>query len=223
MSYTRFAVYYIPPAGHLADFGAAWLGWDVARGRAVRQPDLAGLHDITMTPRAYGFHATLKPPFRLHGTRTPEDLEAAVSGLAASLAPAVCDGLQLATLGRFLALTPRGGSEPLQPVAAACVRALDAFRAPATAAETARRRAAGLSARQEVLLQRWGYPYVMDEFRFHLTLTGALPEAAIPAWTDRVRRHLPDLPAPFVLDQIALCGARQDGRFALLHRYALAG
>ena len=223
MSYSRFAIYYVPSEGPLADFGAAWLGWDVARGREGRQLDLPGLRDITMTPRKYGFHGTLKPPFHLIDTRTVEDLEKAASDLAASLAPATCDCLELKTLGRFLALTPFGDTEALQRIAEACVRELDGFRAPALEPDLARRRAAGLSARQEALLVQWGYPYVMEEFRFHLTLSGDLPQAEIPAWVERAQRYLPDLPAPFVLDQIALCGEREDGRFEMLHRYTLAG
>jgi hypothetical protein len=207
----------------LADFGASWLGWDVVHGREARQPDLPDLRDNTMTPRKYGFHGTLKPPFRLIDTRTIAELEQATSDLSASLAPAICDGLELKTLGRFLALTPRGGTEAVQRVAQACVRDLDGFRAPAEEPELARRRATGLSARQEALLLQWGYPYVMEEFRFHLTLTGRLPQAEIPVWVERAQRYLPDLPAPFILDQIALCGEREDGRFEMLHRYTLAG
>ena len=70
---------------------------------------------------------------------------------------------------------------------------------------------------------QWGYPYVFDEFRFHLTLSGRLDADALLEWTETLQRHLPDLPAPFHLDQIALCGERSDGRFELLHRYTLAG
>ncbi|KQI73666.1 phosphonate metabolism protein [Loktanella sp. 5RATIMAR09] len=223
MSYSRFAVYYVPPAGPLAGFGASWLGWDVVHGQPARQPDLPDLHDITMTPRKYGFHGTLKPPFKLRDGRTVAALEKAVAELAASLAPAICDGLALTTLGRFLALTPYGDTEALQRVATACVSALDGFRAPASDTELARRRKSGLTARQDALLAQWGYPYVMEEFRFHLTLSGQLPEPEITAWSDTVRKVLPALPAPFILDQIALCGEREDGHFEMLHRYTLAG
>lgn len=223
MSYARFAIYYVPPDGPLADFGATWLGWDVVKGRDVPQFDLPGLPDITKTPRKYGFHGTLKPPFRLKEGQTPESLEAAVSALAGGIAPAVCGGLNLARLGPFLALTPTGPLEGLQRVAESCVRDLDAFRAPADEEELARRRKARLSERQETLLTRWGYPYVFEEFRFHLTLTGRLPKDKAPSWTACVQDHLPDLPAPFAVDQIALCGERQDGRFELIHRYTLTG
>ena len=223
MSYARFAIYYVPPEGPLAEFGASWLGWDVVHGRSDAQPALPGLHDITMTPRKYGFHGTLKPPFRLNAGQTLAELTAATADLAATLAPAQCAGLRLAQLGRFLALAPEGALEGLERVAGACVRGLDGFRAPAGPAELARRRAAGLSPRQEALLARWGYPYVLEEFRFHLTLSGALDDAALAHWAQVLGEHLPALPAPFVLDQIALCGERADGRFELLHRYPLMG
>ncbi|MEM6304791.1 MAG: DUF1045 domain-containing protein [Pseudomonadota bacterium] len=223
MSYARFAIYYVPPDGSLAEFGAKWLGWDVVTGREVPQFDLPDLHDITMTPRKYGFHGTLKPPFRLKEGQTLEALEAAVSDLAGTLSPADCDRLKLTQLGRFLALTPFGPLDGLQRIAEACVRDLDAFRAPAGEAELARRRKAGLSPRQETLLAQWGYPYVFEEFRFHLTLSGRLPAERLRGWTDTLQVHLPELPTPFVIDQIALCGERQDGRFELIHRYTFTG
>lgn len=207
----------------MADFGASWLGWDVVRGCETRQPSLSGLRDITMTPRKYGFHATLKPPFRLAEGQDVRALEAAVSDLAVNLAPAICNGLELTTLGGFLALTPQDDMQAVRRVAGACVRELDRFRAPASEAERARRRKVGLNPRQEALLAQWGYPYVMEEFRFHMTLTARLPQADISVWLAAVRRYLPDLSGLFVLDQIALCGEREDGRFVVIHRYKLTG
>ena len=213
----------MPRNGPLADFGAAWLGWDVVAGCETAQIHMPGLHDITMTPRKYGFHGTLKPPFRLKEGRTVEDLKVAAAEMAARLVAAHCDGLELSQIGRFLALTPYGDLGQLQRVAEACVRELDDFRAPARAAEIERRRAAGLSERQDALLARWGYPYVFEEFRFHLTLSGKLDEASNGDWFERVKSVLPELPVPFVVDQIALCGEREDGRFELIHRYTLTG
>lgn len=192
-------------------------------GREAVQPDVAGLRDITMTPRKYGFHGTLKPPFRLAGGVSADTLKRAVGALAMSLPPATCDRLALTTLGGFLALTPQGDADGLRHIAEACVRELDAFRAPADQAEIDRRRQAGLSDRQDALLTQWGYPYVMEEFRFHLTLSGRLPAAEIAHWSAMVAQHLPPLDAPFLIDQIALCGERSDGRFELIQRYALTG
>lgn len=223
MSYSRFAIYYIPPEGALADFGAKWLGWDVVTGQEVVQPHVPGLRDITMTPMKYGFHGTLKPPFRLAEGKTVTQLEEAAGTLAQSLPAAACDGLALTSLGRFLALTPNGDVSGLQRIAETCVSGLDDFRAPATQAESIRRRKAGLSARQDALLVQWGYPYVMEEFRFHLTLSGRLPETDIAHWVKQVEDRLPELPTPFAINEIALCGERDDGRFELIHRYTLTG
>lgn len=223
MSYTRFAIYYVPPHGPLARFGASWLGWDIISACESPLFDFPGLDGITMTPRKYGFHGTLKPPFRLAGDSTAEELHMRVSELASGLAPAICDGLELTRLGRFLALIPRSESKALRRVAAACVQDLDEFRAPLSVAELERRRRPGMSARQNALLNQWGYPYVMDEFRFHMTLTARLPKLDIPVWTEMILKSLPELPVPFVVDQIALCGERKDGRFELIHRYKLAG
>lgn len=223
MSYARFAIFYVPPDGRFAAFGAGWLGWDIVQGSEVDQPDLPGLAEITMTPRKYGFHGTLKSPFRLADGCTVEALERAVSDMAAGLAAGGCDGLALTPMGRFLALTPQGDVSDLRRVADTCVRDLDGFRALPDEKEQARRRKGGLNARQEALLAEWGYPYVMDQFRFHMTLSGRLAKGDIPVWSDIVHRGLPELPAPFVIDQIALCGEREDGRFELIQRYALAG
>ena len=223
MSYARFAIYYLPPEGALADFGAGWLGWDCVAGRDSIPPHVPGLDDVTMTPRKYGFHGTLKPPFQLAEGTDAEGLRQAVAQMAQVCPAAQSDALTLTALGRFLALTPVGDTSGIARVAATCVEALDVFRAPPDEAELERRRKARLSDRQEALLQRWGYPYVMEEFRFHMTLTGRLSVEEIDHWSDIARAHLPPLPSPFVMDEVALVGERQDGRFELIQRYALAG
>lgn len=219
--HSRFAVYYMPPKGDLSEFGARWLGWDAQAAMAIAQPD--DLAALTEAPRKYGFHGTLKPPFRLAQGRGPEDLIAEVAALAARMAPAQADGLTLTRLGRWFALTPTGETSGIARVAAACVTELDGFRAPASEDELARRRKAGLTPAQDAHLVQWGYPYVLDQFRFHLTLTGKAPKDTLDSVEARIRADLPPLPAPFEVSDICLCGERADGRFELIHRYALTG
>lgn len=221
MVHTRFAVYYLPRDGALAAFGAAWLGWNAAAGEPVEQPNIPGIVDATKTPRKYGFHATLKPPFRLANGFGLNDLAMAIDELARTTAKAESAGLEVAALGRFLALTPVGDTAGISRVAKACVTVLDRYRAPLNDTELARRRARPLSDRQDALLTRWGYPFVLEEFRFHMTLTGKLPKADVPHWMDQVAAQHPPLPEPFVLDQIALVGERADGLFELIQRYDL--
>ncbi|MBC7141287.1 MAG: DUF1045 domain-containing protein [Rhodobacteraceae bacterium] len=224
----RFAIYYAPPPGPLAEFAAAWLGWDAAAGRERAHPELSGLPlsvaEITATPRKYGFHGTLKPPFRLARGCTEADLRAGCAALANRLAPVSLPGLGLKRLGGFLALVPEGDAAPLDALAAEVVVALDGFRAPPDAAEIARRRPERLSEGQRALLARWGYPYVLDEFRFHLTLSGNLAPDIAEEVAEALAPHLaPILPKPFVVADICLFGEAADGRFRLLHRYPLGG
>lgn len=226
--YRRYAIYVAPEPGPLASFGAEWLGWDAAAGKTVTQPDVPGLPRplaaLTEAPRKYGFHGTIKPPFRLAPGAGAARLHEAAGALCRGLATVVLPGLVLRRIGGFLALVPAGDTGDLAALAAAVVRGLDGFRAPPTAEEIARRRPERLTARQRVLLERWGYPYVMEEFCFHLTLTGSLPEAKARAVQAVLApRVTPALPRPFRIGSLCLFGEAEDGRFRLIHRYTLSG
>jgi hypothetical protein len=147
-----------------------------------------------------------------------------VADLATRLAPAQCAGLDLMNLDGFLALVPRGGDSEIRALAAKVVAATNSLRAPLNDAEIARRRPESLTARQKALLNIYGYPYVLEEFQFHLTLTGRLPELqskAVAAVLDL--QFAPVLPKPFVVEDLCLFGEDMVGRFHLLHRYALRG
>lgn len=223
MTHTRYGIYYLPPPGAFAQFGAAWVGWNVESGRSHAQFDVDGIAGVTKSPRKYGFHATLKPPFRLAEGGDVGQLTSAVETLAKVTPPASTQALTLTRLGRFLALTPVGDASEISRLARACVIEIDTFRAPAAPQELVKRRAAGLNAQQDQMLLRWGYPYVLDAFRFHITLTDRLPKADIDHWSDAVSALLPALPAPFVIDAICLVGERPDQQFELIERFALAG
>jgi putative phosphonate metabolism protein len=176
----RFAIYFVPAAGTaLYRFGASVLGHDCYTGEGV-----ARLRDVALTeaewatltaePRTYGFHATLKAPFRLRDEFDHDDLLAEVEKLAASITtiPMLEPAVEL--IGGFVAIVPRSASPALEQLAASCVTGFDRFRLPMTAQERSRRLAAGLSLHQVANLDRWGYPYVFEEFRFHMTLTGRI-------------------------------------------------
>ncbi|OED46480.1 phosphonate metabolism protein [Rhodobacteraceae bacterium (ex Bugula neritina AB1)] len=227
MTFTRYAIYYAPPAdADWSRFAASWLGWDVEAGRTLAHPTGTGLDvaAITAVPGRYGLHATMKPPMRLADGQAQSGLEDACAALAATLGPVALDGLQLARFGRFLALRPAGDQTALKTLAAACVTELDQFRAPAPKAELDRRRTIGLTPQQEANLTRWGYPHVLDQFRFHITLTGRLPKPELPAVEEILNTHLvPLLPAPFEIRDLALVGEADDGKFHLIHRYPLSG
>ena len=74
------------------------------------------------------------------------------------------------------------------------------------------------------MLGRWGYPYVLEEFRFHLTLSGSLGPAEVDAVMGVLGPWLaPLLPRPFVIEDLCLFGEDAAGRFHLLSRHALTG
>lgn len=176
----RVAVYFAPePDSAWWKAGSHWLGRCAHRGVALDAPQLPGvppsaLQALTAEPRRYGFHATLKPPFRLAPGSDLARLRAALRALAARTEPVPLPRLRVSMLGDFLALRPEADSPALLALAARCVTELHPLAAPPTAEELARRRRQPLNAEQDLLLQRWGYPWVLQQFRFHLSLTGSL-------------------------------------------------
>jgi putative phosphonate metabolism protein len=223
MTFRRYAIY-AAPEGALWDAGSQWLGWDALHGAVPPAPEIAGLPcplaEITETPRKYGLHATIKAPFRLAEGTTPEDLAWAAAALCLRLSPVVLAGLRLEHFRGFLALVPEGDATELAGMAARVVEALDPFRAPQTPEETARRHPQHLTPRQRAHLDRWGYPHVMEDFRFHVTLSGRLDLPAARAVVRVLDPWLrPHMPRPYAVDSLCLFGEAEDGRFRLMRRF----
>lgn len=221
----RYAVFAVPQ-GRFYATGAAWLGWDSVAGKARAQPVLPDLpvpaEDLTKQPRQYGFHGTLKPPFRLANAENLPALKAAIAEIAAEAEPVEIAELKLTAMGRFLAFAPALPDAALTALAAHVVTRLEPFRAPLTASEMEKRRAARLSTRQASLLAQYGYPYVLDQFRFHLTLTGPVPDHPRGAVAECLSAYFaPTLPAPFRIANLALMGQDAAGRFHLLEHFRL--
>jgi putative phosphonate metabolism protein len=222
----RIALYYAPETyDPLHQRASAWLGRDAVSGAELSQPAIAGVDiaEVTADARGYGFHATLKPPFRVKG-----DVRAAlqaVQDFAARTAAFALPPLQITDLDGFLALREAEPCPPLQALADSGVTALDPHRAPATEAEIARRKPEKLSPRQREYLAAWGYPYVFAEWRFHMTLTRRLTPAEkaiiLPAVTDA----LGDAPAiaRTVTDICIFAQAAPGAPFTILERLKLRG
>ena len=226
MQYQRYAIFYTPAPGPLAEFGAVWLGWDPVAGRRVAQSVIDGVDvsEITETPRRYGFHGTIKPPFTLAEGQNEAALRAAFTRVCEQVAPVEVGVLELTRLGGFLALQAGQPSAVLLAMAADVVRRMDGFRAPLTKVQMARRMAGKLTQKQEKMLQRWGYPYVMDEFRFHMTLTGRMKRAQAEQVMQRLRPVLAPVTAGGMkLDGLSLMGEDAEGMFHLIERRCLRG
>lgn len=179
----RYAIYFAPERDTaLWRFGCGVHGRDPETDEVVPQivPEGFSPQDwqgFTSSPRRYGFHATLKAPFALAEGKSGDELFAAVRARAAHTAPVTGVKLVPSVMGQYVMLGLAKPDPRVSALADAAVAEFDAFRAPPSAGEMARRAASGLSPREAGNLHRWGYPYVFDTFAFHMTLAGPLPKA----------------------------------------------
>lgn len=208
--FPRYAIYYVPAQGSFLDqFGAEMLGYDAWIGAAL--PFAAGVveqmpdwRELTQDPRKYGFHATLKAPMALNG-RKESELQGACADFASQprRIPRITPVVN--SISGFIAVIAAGPSDELEQFAADCVRAFDPFRAPLTPEDRTRRNPSRLTPRQAEYLDRWGYPYVMEEFRFHMTLTGRLDETRRAGVLAMLRERFARLElTELAIDRIAL-------------------
>jgi len=226
----RYALYYAPTADSaLWRFGSATLGYDAVTGADIDfavPPGCEALDwpDVTAEPRRYGFHATLKAPFELANGRNEGALRAFARNYVAGRSPVRLAGLSVNALGRFIALTPSEPSEALQRFAFEIVQAFEPFRAPLSPVDLQRRLQSPLTPAHRAYLEAYGYPYVDDAFRFHMTLTGSLPDGEVaPVKAALIKAHAQALPAgPVLIDRVAIFKQQsRSSRFVLLDNIPL--
>ena len=176
----RFAIYFAPEiSSNLHTIGSQWLGRDSSSGKSIKQPNIKGVsssyfYKVTKNPRLYGFHATLKAPFRLNTEFTLTDLCSQIQRLS-TLSKPFSINLKVRELGNFITLMMDPNEQKMQNLASKLVENLDQFRAPLHQKEIDKRRMSDLTTSQDKNLLKWGYPYVFNDFRFHMTLTEKIP------------------------------------------------
>ncbi|MGL5167081.1 MAG: DUF1045 domain-containing protein [Afipia sp.] len=209
--YPRYAIYFVPSADSaLYRFGANLIGYDAYSGQPLPfadgiEAEVAGWKQLTADPRKYGFHATLKAPISLASGRTENELVAAMQEFARTPRAIPVIAPTVRSISSFIAVVPDRPCPELQQFAEDCVTAFDDFRAPLTAADRERRNVSALTDQQVMHLDRWGYPYVFEEFRFHMTLAGSLPAERRAAVKEILRKHFGALDMRSVfIDRLAL-------------------
>jgi putative phosphonate metabolism protein len=228
--FPRYAIYYAAEADSvLSLFGAELLGYDAHSGRKLPFPDEAlrlatDWRDVTADPRKYGFHGTLKAPMALATGKTEAELTAACAAFAGRQRPIPVIRPIVDSISDFIAVVPAEPVSDLQQLAADCVREFDPFRAPLTEEDRARRNPAKLSERQRDYLDRWGYPYVMEEFRFHMTLTGRLDADRRGSIVEMLRKLFATLRLEtLAVDRIALFRQEDaESRFHIVGEWPLS-
>ena len=229
-SFPRYAIYYVaPPGSDLDRLGASLLGYDAFSGNDLPFPDgisqsVPDWREVTRDPRKYGFHATLKAPLALASGKTEAGLLAACETFAGTprAIPAIRPVVD--SISGFIAVVPGEPSAELTRLAADCVREFDSFRTPLTPEDRARRNPSALTPRQCEYLDRFGYPYVLEDFRFHMTLTGRLDAERRRPVLAMLRDRFSTLGLQTLdIDRIAVC--RQDAadsQFRILGQFVLA-
>jgi putative phosphonate metabolism protein len=223
--FPRYAIYYVPARDSALDrFGAELLGHDAWTGSALPFPislieQIPDWQELSADPRKYGFHATLMAPMALADGKTEAALLEACADFAKEARPIPSITPVVDSISGFIAVIPQQRSHLLEQLAADCVRAFDRLRAPLTPEDRARRNPSKLSPRQVEYLDRWGYPYVMEEFRFHMTLTGRLGDIRRKSVLAILRERFAGLELQtLAVDRLALF--RQDDAGA---RFAIVG
>ena len=209
----RFALYFAPErSSALALRADEWL-------------TQADLQPLTVSARRYGFHATIKAPMALAEGTDQAKLEAALAHFSAQHAPVALSGLAPRLIEGFLALTTEPQPRGLTDFAATVVADFEGFRAPLSPEDRARRLRAPLNARQVELLDEYGYPYVLEEFQFHMTLTDRLPADLQAPMVERATSWFAQAPAaPIRLDRLVLFHEAEPGAaFRRLDDFPLTG
>jgi hypothetical protein len=224
--FSRYGIYYAPPKEHsLAKFSASWLGWDANVGFPINFSKLQGLRyklsEITKKPRKYGFHGTLKPPFALKEGKNPEELLHDVSNFSKTIRGFEIPKIKLQNLDGFIAIVPEKPCPKLQDLARKCVLEFDYFREIETFEQVQKRRILGLTQSQENNLIKWGYPFVLEDFNFHLTLSGRLQPDCLNNIMSVLSTELDEvLKLPLRINELCVVGEIPiTGYFQIIHRF----
>lgn len=198
----RYALYYVPSQDDpLYREASRWLGRDAYSGSRLERPNVAGLGSVdveglTADPRHYGFHATLKAPFELANDKTEAELIAAVENYCHDRQGFTAH-LSVQALSVFLAFRLAEPSSEMQAFHEDCVRLFEPFRAPLSDFDYQRRRRPGMGEAQDRQLKDFGYPGIFQDFRFHMTLTGAIRDEAVrSSILAALKSHFADLEGP---------------------------
>jgi hypothetical protein len=216
----RVAIYYLPEADDpLWVAGSHWLGWDSETAQARQRPPINGLAEASRRASRYGFHATIKAPMPLQGKL--DDLLAALEKQLAETPAFFLPPLQLVQEEGFVALRLSQPCPELHALADTCVRNLEPWRRLYTDAELAARNQKIKLPRQRECLERWGYPYVFEEFVFHMTLSDRQTDTRL---LNTAIEYFGDIPKqPRRLQSLALvCETDPNAPFTLLRRLPLA-
>jgi alpha-D-ribose 1-methylphosphonate 5-triphosphate synthase subunit PhnG len=166
----RYAVYYVPDQdSDLYRLGSSLLGYSLREGKELPMAALPGAGapgEYSKKASVYGFHSTVIAPFRTQ--RGKEGIASAIALALSKHAPFRLAPLRLRLLNGFPALCAEGPMDGFQALEKSLLEALYPLFLPPDPESLGRR--GELNPKQLGYFWKWGYPFVLDEHRFHMTL-----------------------------------------------------
>lgn len=161
--------------------GALWFGYDASRNAYTKNTLVPGMpkehHDAAVTTaRRSGFNIILTGPFQLTAGMPEELLKTTISLYCQSLSTLQTGPLSIIETAHKLSISAQEISPQVQKLADDIVLEFNAFRLPANPLPEDSPIRAALTPGQLKNLIEWGQPYIFEELKFQIPLTGRLPE-----------------------------------------------
>jgi hypothetical protein len=234
--YSRYAIYYAPPKeSSLEEFGRYWFGWDPLNAKLINNKrrinylnrfgikNLINIDKNVLIAKKYGFHGTLIPPFKLNKNYSTNTLFKKTEEIAKKLKKFKFYKFKLKKINNFYAFVQNKKNNNINKLSNRLVRELFKFRSPLTKKEIDRRNPSKLSKLQLNILYKWGYPYLMSEFNFHMTLASEVTGNKLYLELKKIERNKEIILNEINnFDKIYIFGENQKGMFENLENFSLS-
>ena len=234
-NYKRVAIYFLPKKNSsLENFGKNLLGRDINKKKKIsltrRQKYFINrgftyfdeLKDYCEEPAKYGFHATLKAPFRLKRNVKTKNFYDVISHIAAQHSRFKIKGLKIVYSKKFTLITSRKPNKLLINLENDLVKHLDTFRAELNKTDIKKRIPDSLTIKQNKYLKEWGYPFVFDQFKFHMTLMNQNNNKLSNKQKLELEKLIYKISNNVIeFNEISLLGENKNGHFEEIKRFKL--
>ena len=234
--YSRYAIYYAPPKeSSLEEFGRYWFGWDPLNAKLINNKqrinylngfgikNLKNIDKNVLIAKKYGFHGTLIPPFKLNKNYSTNLLFKKTEDIAKKFKKFKFYKFKLKKMNNFYAFVQNKKNNNINKLSNRLVRELFKFRSPLTKKEIDRRNPSKLSKLQLNILYKWGYPYLMSEFNFHMTLASEVTGNKLYLELKKIERNKEIILNEINnFDKIYIFGENQKGMFENLENFSLS-
>ena len=234
--YSRYAIYYAPPKeSSLEEFGRYWFGWDPLNAKLINNKqrinylnrfgikNLKNIDKNVLIAKKYGFHGTLIPPFKLNKNYSTNTLFKKTEDIAKKFKKFKFYKFKLKRINNFYAFVQNKKNSNINKISNRLVKELFKFRSPLTKKEIDKRNPSKLSKLQLNILHKWGYPYLMSEFKFHMTLASEVTGNKLYSELKKIEKKKEIILNEINdFDKIYIFGENQKGMFENLENFSLS-